>query len=171
MTKEQLYQMIVMGSEWELFEKGLITEEQLKERIERDHGIKPALMDRMAEGWRRTIKPVKETIDIARRLSRRYKLFALSNVDENTTKKCFDRFGFYRFFDGIILSWKVHMRKPEPEIYQYVLKKMKLSPEETVFIDNYPMNLPPAKKMGIRTILFRNPEQLEKDLVKFGVSF
>jgi putative hydrolase of the HAD superfamily len=169
MNKEQLYSMIVMGGEWELFEKGLITEEQLKERIEKDHGIKPEIMDKMAQGWRATLRPIKETIDIVKKLKGKYKLVALSNVDENTTRICFDRFNFYHHFDKVVFSWKVHMRKPEPEIYEYVLKLMSLKPEEIVFIDNYPVNLPAAKKMGIKTILYKNPKQLERDLKKLGI--
>jgi epoxide hydrolase-like predicted phosphatase len=169
LSKDQLYYMIVMGGEWEKFEKGLITEEQLKEKIESDHGIKPELMDKMADGWRSTIKPIKETIEIAKKLSKNYKLFALSNVDENTTRKCFKKFNFYRYFDEIILSWKVHMRKPEPEIYEYTLKRMGLEPEETVFIDNYPVNIPVAKDMGIHTIFFKNSKQLKRDLNGLGI--
>ncbi len=170
MTKEQLYSMIIMGGEWESFEKGLITEEQLKQRIERDHGIKPMLMNKMENGWRNSIKPKKETIELAKRLSKRYKLVALSNVDENTTMRCFNKFDFYQYFDEVILSWKVHMRKPEPEIYQYVLKRMKLRAEEVVFIDNYPVNLPAAKRMGIHTILFKNTDQLKSDLRRLGIT-
>lgn len=169
LSKDQLYQMILLGEEWEKFEKGLITEDQLKEKIERDHGIKPELMDRMATGWRDSIKANNETIDVARKLSKKYKLFALSNVDENTTKQCFDRFDFYPYFDEIILSWKVHMRKPEPEIYEYTLKRMGLKPEEVVFIDNYPINLPKPKEMGIRTILYKDAGQLKKDLKELGI--
>lgn len=169
MNKEQLYSMIVMGGEWELFEKGLITEEQLKDRIEKDHGIKPEVMDRMSESWRNTLKLMPETINIVKKLKGKYKLVALSNVDENTTKICLDRFNFYHHFDEVVLSWKVHLRKPEPEIYEYVLKIMNLKPEEVVFIDNYPVNLPAAKKMGIKTVLFKNPKQLERDLKKFGI--
>ena len=169
LSKEQLYSMIVMGKEWELFEKGLISEEQLKKRIEKDHGIDPKLMDDMADDWRCTLKPINETIEIARKLKGRYKLFALSNVDEVTAMKCFQGFSFYKHFDEVVLSWKVHMRKPEREIYEYVLKRMGLMPEEVVFIDNYPVNLPTAKKMGIHTILYKNPEQLKRDLKKLGV--
>jgi putative hydrolase of the HAD superfamily len=169
-SKEQLYSMIMMGGEWELFEKGLMTEEQLKTKIEKDHGIKPELMDKMAEDWRNTLKPMKETIDIVKRLKGRYKLFALSNVDEVTTKECFDKFDFYKYFDCVIFSWKVHMRKPEKEIYLLVLKKMRLKPEEAVFIDNYPPNLPVAKRLGIKTILFKNPRQLKSELKGLGLS-
>lgn len=163
-SKEQLYSMIIMGGEWDRFEKGLITEEQLKVKIERDHGIKPELMDKMASNWRNTLSPVKETIGIARKLKGRYKLFALSNVDKETTRLCFDRFDFYRHFDGVVLSWRVHMRKPEREIYEYTLKRMGLKPGEVVFIDNFPLNLPTVKRMGIHTILYRDPKQLRREL-------
>jgi putative hydrolase of the HAD superfamily len=170
-SKDQLYSMIVMGGEWERFEKGLITDEQLKERIEKDHGIKPELMERMADDWRKSLKPIPKSIEIVRKLKRqgKYKLFALSNVDEVTTRQCLDRFKFYKHFDGVVLSWEVHMRKPEPEIYQYVLKRMRLSPEETIFIDNYPLNLPPAKAMGMHTILFTNQGKLVYELRKAGI--
>ena len=168
-SKEQLYSMIMMGGEWDLFEKGLLSEEELKLRIEKDHGIKPALMEKMADDWRNTLRLMPSTVNIIKKLKGRYKLFALSNVDEVTTKQCFEKFGFYKHFDGIVFSWEVHMRKPEPEIYHYVLKKMGLRPEEVVFIDNYPPNLPAAKGLGIHTILFKNPDQLIKDLRKLGV--
>ncbi len=168
-SKEQLYAMIIMGGEWDQFEKGLVTEEQLKIKIERDHGIKPELMDKMASKWRNTLSPVNETIEITKKLKGRYRLFALSNVDRNTTEQCIDRFGFYNHFDGVVLSWKVHMRKPERDIYEYTLKRMGTKPEETVFIDNFPLNLSTAKGMGIHTILYRNPEQLKSELKKLGI--
>ena len=168
-SKEQLYSIIMMGGEWDLMEKGLMTEEELKLKIEKEHGIKPDLMEKMADDWRCTLSLIPETVEIIKKLKGRYKLFALSNVDEVTTRKCFEKFGFYRHFDGLVFSWEVHMRKPEPEIYHYVLKNMDLKPEETVFIDNYPPNLPVAKKMGIQTILFKNPKQLVQDLKKLGV--
>jgi epoxide hydrolase-like predicted phosphatase len=168
-TKEQLYAMIMLGGEWDLFEKGMMTEGELKEKIERDHGIKPALMEKMADDWRSTLKPIPETIEIVKKLKDRYKMFALSNVDKITTEQCFDRFDFYGHFDGVVFSWKVHMRKPEPEIYNYVLKQMGLKAEETVFIDNYQPNLPEASRIGIHTILYRNPDQLKRELKKLGV--
>lgn len=169
LSKESLYSMIILGEEWEKFEKGMITEEELKDKIENDHGIDPSLMDKMAGDWRSSIKSIPETISIVKKLMGRYKLFALSNVDENTTKSCFNRFDFQKLFDEVILSFKVHMRKPDPEIYEYALKRMGLKPEETVFIDNYPPNLPTAKEMGIHTILFKNPDQLKKELSELGI--
>jgi len=62
--------------------------------------------------------------------------------------------------DVPIWSYKEKLRKPNPKIYRLCIKKMKIDPDEAVFIDNRKWNLVPAKKIGIKTILFENNKQL-----------
>lgn len=73
----------------------------------------------------------------------------------------------YSFFDKIIVSCEVGMRKPNPKIYKYTLKKLKLKPQQTVFIDNQMWNLKPAQELGMNTILFKNNKQTIKELGEF----
>lgn len=68
----------------------------------------------------------------------------------------------YKNFNPVLVSTKVKMRKPNPEIYKLLIKKLKLKPKEILFIDNQQWNLTPAKKLGINTILFKDNEQLFK---------
>lgn len=76
----------------------------------------------------------------------------------------------YDPFHFNIISCKVGFRKPEKEIYELLLKKLKkLKPEEIVFIDDWKGALIPAKSLGIKTILFKNSKNLIKDLKKLGV--
>src|SRR5437868_6302541 len=42
--------------------------------------------------------------------------------------------------------------------------KVKVKPEETLFIDDKQINLPPAEQLGMKTLLFTTPEQLREDL-------
>jgi len=72
-------------------------------------------------------------------------------------------------FDIAIISPDVKVRKPNPKIYKLTLKKLKLLAKQTVFIDNQTWNLIPAKKIGMKTILFKNNEQTFKELEKLGV--
>ena len=79
-------------------------------------------------------------------------------------------------FDITIASCDVGIRKPNPEIYKLLIKKLKqknnsINPSEIVFIDNRKWNLPQAKKLGIKTILFKNNKQLIKELKKLGVKW
>ena len=69
-------------------------------------------------------------------------------------------------FDEIIVSCdsKVKMRKPSLEIYKLLIKKLGLKAEEILFIDNREYNLKPAKKLGIKTILFKDNDKVIKKL-------
>ena len=62
-------------------------------------------------------------------------------------------------FDAVVVSCDVGLRKPNPKIYKLTLKKLGLKPAQTLFIDNQQWNLQPAKKLGMKTILFRNTSQ------------
>jgi len=73
---------------------------------------------------------------------------------------------FYDKFDLTIVSCDVGIRKPNPEIYNLVLRKLKMKPEEVIFVDNQKWNIVPAKKLGMKTILFRNNKQATREISK-----
>ena len=56
-----------------------------------------------------------------------------------------------------------------PEIYQTILDKYQLKPEESVFIDDRPENCQGAQEQGIHTICFKDFKQVTADLEKLGV--
>lgn len=72
----------------------------------------------------------------------------------------------YRNFDSVIISTDVKVRKPNPKIYRLTLKKLKLPASQTVFIDNQEWNIKPAKKLGMKTVLFKNNKQTIRELEK-----
>ena len=59
----------------------------------------------------------------------------------------------YPLLSGYILSSEVGIVKPEPEIYQKLLKKYGIEPTESVFIDDIQANLDTAAELGFETIL------------------
>jgi len=71
----------------------------------------------------------------------------------------------YKKFSVVITSCNVGLRKPNPKIYRLTLKKLKIKPAEAIFIDNQDWNLKPAKKLGIKTILFKNNKELFKNKI------
>ncbi len=72
----------------------------------------------------------------------------------------------YKKFDEVVVSCDVGVRKPNPKIYKLILKKLKLPAKSCLFIDNQEWNIKPAKKLGMKTILFKNNEQLFRQLFK-----
>ena len=71
-------------------------------------------------------------------------------------------------FNPIIVSCdpKVKLRKPDIKIYNLLIKRVKLKPNQILFIDNRQYNLKPAKKLGIKTLLFKDNKQTIKELNK-----
>tara|TARA_Y100000310_G_scaffold344450_1_gene457278 strand:- start:1465 stop:2121 length:657 start_codon:yes stop_codon:yes gene_type:complete len=69
-------------------------------------------------------------------------------------------------FNPVIVSCEVGLRKPNPKMYKLLIKKCRCKASEILFIDNRDWNLKPAKKFGIKTILFKNNKQLIKELKK-----
>ncbi|XP_071945026.1 acyl-CoA dehydrogenase family member 10-like [Antedon mediterranea] len=60
-------------------------------------------------------------------------------------------------FDVIVESCLVGMRKPDARIYQLCLEKLKVKPEESVFLDDIGRNVKAAKSLGIQTIKVDEP--------------
>ena len=61
----------------------------------------------------------------------------------------------------------IKMRKPNVEIYEFVLKENNLMPHETLFIDDSPINIEAAKKAGLKTYLNKTNDSIV-DLFKEG---
>ena len=75
----------------------------------------------------------------------------------------------YKRFDEVVVSCEVGMRKPNPKMYKLVLKRLKISPKQALFIDNQEWNTKPAKRLGEKVILYKDNKQLFKELDKLGI--
>lgn len=58
---------------------------------------------------------------------------------------------FKRCFDRFYLSHKLHMRKPDIELYKFVLEEGNFHPPETLFIDDTAANIKAAERFGLHT--------------------
>lgn len=101
--------------------------------------------------------------------SRGYRTLYLSNFSVKAETDCAHALDFIPYMDGGILSYKERVIKPMPEIYQLLIDRYHLVPEECVFMDDTQVNLEGAKKFGIHTIHFKNQAQAVEELRRLGV--
>jgi epoxide hydrolase-like predicted phosphatase len=59
-------------------------------------------------------------------------------------------------FDGVVISGELGIRKPSPEIYARGAQSIGLAPEACVFVDDLPLNLEPAARLGMATVHHRS---------------
>ncbi len=92
--------------------------------------------------------------DLAKRAQ--YRLFLLSNtnalhiphVEQKMGSEKYKR--FKNSFEQFYLSHEIHLRKPNAEIYRFVLEQNGLKAEETFFVDDTKENTDAAQKLGIQ---------------------
>lgn len=101
--------------------------------------------------------------------SKGYRTLYLSNFSEKAETECAYALDFIPYLDGGILSYQEKVVKPMPEIYERLIERYNLIPEECVFLDDTQANLDGAEKFGIHTILFSKQAQAIEELRKLGV--
>ncbi|HEY0090839.1 MAG TPA: HAD family phosphatase [Flavobacterium sp.] len=95
-------------------------------------------------------------LEFLQMLSQRYRLFLLTNTDathierfEHMVGMTFSR-DFYQCFEKVYFSYEMGMRKPDPKIFEYILRKHDLSAKRTLFVDDKKENTDAAEALGIQ---------------------
>ena len=79
---------------------------------------------------------------------KKYKVGILSNLREMDYFRHKREVDFEKF-DYLFFSYEIKLLKPNKDIYEYVIKECKCSPEEIYFFDDLEVNVNAAKKLGI----------------------
>lgn len=95
-------------------------------------------------------------LEFLQMLSKKYRLFLLSNTDPIHIETFEQKSGisfysdFYQCFEKVYFSFEVGIRKPSPEIFNYIINNHELSPKRTLFIDDKKENTDAAHKLGLQ---------------------
>ena len=145
-----------------LYEVGKISTTQFLESYQR---IFPkASKNQLIQAWNAILLDFpKYRLDFLQDLAlkRDYKLILLSNTNELHIDWVKENISFYETFKSCFhsfyLSHEIHLRKPNSDIFKFVLEEHKISPHQTIFIDDTKENTDSAAKLGIH-IWNNNPK-------------
>ena len=151
-----------------LLQKGIISETEFYRRLSLALG-KP--IPKNAKGaWRRCVKDNFHLYPGIIRLVKKIKAKGIKTaILSNTIKShigVIKKPFIYKNFDVLIFSCRVGAKKPELKIYKILLQKLKVKPKECLFIDDTKENLKPARKLGMKVVLAKNPKQVIGDVQK-----
>lgn len=120
--------------------------------------------------WETMLKDaIPGTVEILYELKEKYKIYGLTNWSAETFPVALRRFEFFEVFDGILVSGKEKLIKPDVKIFEMMMERFGLKPENSLFIDDNEKNVEASRKFGITTIHYKNPEDLKKDLIELGI--
>lgn len=138
----------------DLFEKGKISEIQFIETFLKY--IPDAGIEAIRKAWNASIGDFPlYRLEFLQLLSNKYRLFLLTNTDSIHIERFEHKVGmsfysdFYRCFEKVYYSYEMGMRKPDPEIFNTLIRKHDLSPKRTLFIDDKKENTDIAESLGL----------------------
>ncbi|HJA15897.1 MAG TPA: HAD family phosphatase [Candidatus Butyricimonas faecavium] len=143
-------------NDWRAYDRGDVTRQELIDKVALLSGCPTKDCNEFIEHVKHSLAPIPETETLIKELSARgFKLYCLSNMsvdfyDYLKTREVF------KYFDGQIISALEHMVKPDREIYNLLLNRYHLKPEESLFIDDLEPNVKAAQAVGINTLHFTN---------------
>ncbi len=89
-----------------------------------------------------------------------YRLFVLSNYGKELFDMHVKRAPFWKDIEGGVVSYTVHVCKPDAQIYRILLEKYDLKPEECLFFDDREENVEGALKSGMESMCIKTEEEL-----------
>lgn len=117
-----------------------------------------------------SFKPIKGMKRLVAKLRKKYKIILVSGNEVDRVKFLNKKYKFLKNFDQHFFTYEYRTNKPDAKLCEIAIWTMKVKPTECVMVDDVSSYLENCRKLGVHTILFRNPEQFKKSLKKLGVS-
>ncbi len=146
------------------FEKGIISPEKFRDAL-RSLMKTPATDRQIDHAWMSMLGDIpEERVELLYQISRCYRIFLLSNTNRIHMQKSVSMPGegsgnskYLQIFEKNYFSCELGMRKPDAEIFQFVLNDSRLDACETLLIDDSLQNIESARKLGMHAFLLKNP--------------
>ena len=157
---EKLADFLISSDTLREFEVGKISENTFRMRICDELGI--VLSDNEFDAkWNSMLGEIsKKRIEKLLELKKHFKTLILSNTNSihvrsfnALLRKTNGYEGVHELVQKAYYSHEVGMRKPNTNIYEFVLKAQGLQPKEVLFIDDREDNVEAAQELGIKVFL------------------
>jgi 2-haloacid dehalogenase len=123
------------------------------------------------ERWPETVGgEIVGSVAVLRDLRERgIQLFSLTNWSGEKFDLTFPMFEWLSWFDGIVVSGRERIVKPDPRIFAILIDRYELDPSSTIYIDDVEANIDAARAAGMTGVLFTGPDRLRFDLRGLGL--
>lgn len=150
-------------------ESGRLDGRQLLANIVRLTGDR-VTADAARAAWNGMFKLQPRMVDLAARLSERYRVHLLSNVGDLHWAYLTATYGLHRIGHGALTSFEAGVMKPHPGIYVEAERRFGLVPATTVFIDDRLENIEAARARGWHGIVHTDHDSTLEGLRRLGVT-
>jgi putative hydrolase of the HAD superfamily len=169
-VKAKVRQAVFEHADWLELDRGTLGRDEAIERAARRSGLAAEDIKRLLHAVPASLVVFPDSVELLHRLKRKgHPLYCLSNMHFASIEYLERQHTFWDVFQGRVISCRLQLCKPEPGIYEHLLREFGLKAEDTLFIDDVQKNLDAAAKLGIHTLRFENAAQCERELRARGL--
>lgn len=169
-TSQSVAKAVFLSDTWTEGDRGVLSEEELLQAFISNNPVYEKEIRETFQRMGETIHVYSYTKSWLKYLKKQgYKLYILSNFSQPLYDRCQKEMKFLGFMDGGYMSWQIHCLKPEPEIYQKLIKDFQIEPSKAVFIDDRLDNVAEARAQGLYAVHFTGRKNAMGQLADFGV--
>ncbi|MBU2540362.1 MAG: HAD-IA family hydrolase [Candidatus Omnitrophica bacterium] len=153
------------------FEEGKMTPEDFFLAVKEDLGL-DIDYERFLPIWNDIFYLTPDNLAVHKLLSTlktQYKIVLLSNINQLHFEYLQNNFNIFDPFNRLVLSYKIGLRKPAPEIYRHALDLFSVRPEQAFYIDDRDDLIAAAKLLSIPAVVFKSFPPLMSALHDAGI--
>lgn len=155
--------MFGMRHLWSEFDRGQKSNEAIARRIAEESGAAEAVDDILyvLHHFPEVMNPLPLYGMLSELRGMGKRLYALTNYPEPSFTYTCERFPFLtEKLDGMVVSSREKVVKPDPAIFRLLMERYQLMPERSLFIDDLPANVEAAAKLGFHTWLYAGKDRI-----------
>ena len=165
---QQISENIFNSKEWILLDRGEITAKEATNRFIKRMPDKEKLVREIMDNWKHYLTPIQANVEVLNNIAQKpINLYVLSNFHKEAFEEVYEKYDFFKHFDGMIISYREKTVKPERKIYEKLINRYNLKPDTTLFIDDSERNIEAAKKLGFKTIHFNDNMKLSSSITDY----
>ena len=166
LSPEEVYAQVFESGLEPGYDTGRITSREFYERVTAHFGV-TLPYPRFVDLWCDLFDPMDGMAELVQHLASRFPLFLLSNTNALHFPYLQARFGaLLQPFRAFVLSYEVGSRKPEPAIYQSLIRQTGCPPQEILFLDDKVAFVEGALSQGLTAWQFRSLQELRPELAR-----
>jgi putative hydrolase of the HAD superfamily len=149
---------------------GKLTEKEAIQAYSQFLDLPPSKIEELMDVVRESLIPLEGSFELLDELYEQgVPLYSITDNIVEIIDYLKKRYNFLHKFKGVIVSGEIGVLKPSPIIYQTLLEKYELIPQECIFIDDLEKNIIGAREVGIHGIVFSDAQQCRQELRRLGV--
>jgi HAD superfamily hydrolase (TIGR01509 family) len=156
----------IFGSkEWLMLDKGEITTPEVIDAIALKSSLKKEEIAHIFNLRTELMYPLDKNVRMLPELQKQgFRIYYLSNFPSDIFEEVRDGYYFFKYFDGGLISANAKSSKPEKKIYEILLEKYSINPEETLFIDDIEINVMAAEDIGMIGLVTHGSPDISKQI-------